>query len=99
MEIPATKRPKAEKIDAALIKGGQRKEVFTVYKYLTDNDSNPRRVVYLKSLVDRKGPWRDFYDFFVKNMSGDFETMRASDRAYVEKMKKDLIHLYDSEMK
>ena len=42
----------------------------------------------------KKGPWREYFEFFRANQSGDFESFRDPDKRKIEKMKKDLEDAY-----
>jgi len=92
-----TKRPK-QLIHTDDIKPQRYKEPFTLKKLLTDDDSHPERISYLKQLSARKGPWGEYYNFYLRNMSGDIDTMNPETRKYVEKMVKEIKTQYTEEM-
>lgn len=92
------KVPKQPAKDAGKIRAPMRAEAFTLKKLLTNNDSQPFYVSFLKEMATKKGPWSEYYQFFLANMSGDIESMNAETKKYVEKMIKEIHEKYSEMM-
>jgi hypothetical protein len=71
----------------------------TLLQLLTKNDAKKYLIPYLKELGTKrkKGPWREYLEFFTANLSGDVDTFSVKDKAFCEKMVKDLEDHYFEE--
>ena len=71
----------------------------TIRNYVTEEESKNYLVSLLMELGTKrkKGPWREYLDFYRKNLSGDFEILKPDQKKYVEKLKKDLEEIHDEE--
>lgn len=86
--------PKAPAKDAGSIKPKMRPDTFTLHKLLTADETKTFYVSFLKDQANKKGPWREYFDFYKNNQSGDVESMSPDVRKYVEKMVKDIQDKY-----
>jgi hypothetical protein len=96
-----TKMPKAPKIDlsqTADLKPKYRPEPFTLRRLLTSDESKPFYIGFLKEMANKKGPWREYFEFYAANQSGDVETMKPEIRKYCEKLVKDVQEKYTETM-
>ncbi len=95
-----TKMPKAPKIDLSQTNLGPkyRPEPFTLRKLFTSNETKTHYIGFLKDMTKQKGPWREYFDFYVSNQSGDIETMKPDIRKYCEKLVKDVQDKYSETM-
>ncbi len=92
--MSADKMPKAP----TNLKPKYRPESFTLRKLLTSDEQKSYMIGFLKEMANKKGPWREYFDFYIVNQSGDVETMKPDVRKYCEKMVKDLSEKYAETM-
>jgi hypothetical protein len=68
----------------------------TLRQFLNQDESKNYLIALLKELgtIKKKGPWREYLEFYIANQSGDFESFKPVDKVKIEKMKKDLEDAY-----
>lgn len=94
-----TKKPKGPAIDISTIKNNRRPEVFTLSKYLTENETKNYRLTFLKDIasISKTPKWKEYLDFIGKNLSGDLESFTKESKEYIEKMIRDIDEKHSSE--
>lgn len=92
------KMPKGPTKNMADIKPKYRPEPFTLQRLLTSDNAKPFYVPFLKELSTKKGPWREYFEFYLANLSGDVETMKPDTRKYAEKLVKEVHDKYSESM-
>lgn len=68
----------------------------TLRSFINQDESKNYLIALLVELgsTKKKGPWREYLEFYRANLSGDLESFKPGDRAKVEKMKKDIEDAY-----
>lgn len=92
------KMPKGPTKSMADIKPKYRPEPFTLKRLLTSDEAKPYYISFLKELSNKKGHWREYYEFYLQNQSGDIESMKPDIRKYAEKLVKDVQDKYAESM-
>lgn len=75
---------------------GKRNSRLVLRDFITEHEVKNYLVTLLVKLATerKKGPWREYHEFYRTNVSGDMDTMKPEQKKYCEKIKKDLNDAY-----
>lgn len=68
----------------------------TIREFVTENEVKNYLVGFLTKMAAerKKGPWREYLEFYRLNQSGDVDLLKPEVRKYVEKMRTELNDAY-----
>lgn len=94
--MDATSRPKPEPIDTATLGRGKKyPRPQTLKDYLTDNDSNASVLTVFRELAKSRRPetakWKESWNFYKNNHTGDIKSFKIADKAKIDRIKKELL--------
>lgn len=74
----------------------QQKEPATTLKaLLTENDTKPYMIDYLKTLSKTRGPWGKYFEFYLANQSGSIASMKSDIKKYAEALVREVYFHHD----
>ena len=88
--------PKREPIPPPENVAKPRNSRITLREMISEDESKNYLIALLVELgtTKKKGPWREYLEFYRANLSGDIDSMNAANKAKCEKMKSDLNDAY-----